>query len=618
MLRRLLNFSLLSTIAVVVAGTSPGTAAEKEDAKAPTMAVFTFGGQITEAPLGDDFLFATSSESFKDLLARLKKVEKDETAKGVVLLVSDVSLGRSQIEEVRQVLHQIKAAGKEVVAHADSMSMGTYLLLSAANRISVVPTGDIWINGLYGESPYLRELLDKLGIKPDYQTCGNYKSAGEMFMRNGPSPAAQENLDWLMDGIFDAYLRLIAEGRNVDVAQVRAWIDHGIYSAEAAKEAGIIDDVQYRQGFVDDLKKKYGDDLVFDKKFGKEKGLEIDFSSPLGILKFYGELLSGPKKKDTKKDAIAIVYVEGVILPGASDPSGFPFLSGGIAYSTPIAKALDKAADDENIKAVVLRVDSPGGSAVASEIILNATKRVAAKKPFVVSMGNVAGSGGYYVACGTQTIFADSTTITGSIGVVSGKFATTNMWNKIGVHWSAVKRGANAGMLASDDVFTEQQRDLMQNWMDEIYGVFKGHVVAVRGEKLSKSIDELAGGRVYTGKQALELGLIDKLGGLDDAIEFAAKEAKLEDYDVRVIPRPKGLMEMLMSDLQGGDTDNKTLSLAVQRISPAPASLIEMALPELKALEPRRLRSVLAALKQMELMQDEHVMTAMPVIDIRD
>ncbi len=618
MIHRIVTFSLLSAMALTSVATAPARGADKSDTKAPVLAVFSFGGSITEAPAGDDFLFATQSESFKDLIARMKKIETDEAVKGVVLMASSTSLGRSQIEEVRAVLEKIKASGKDVVAYADSVSMGSYLLLSSATRVSVVPTGDVWINGIYGESPYLRGLLDKLGVTPDYQTCGDYKSAGEMFMRNGPSPAAQENLDWLMDGIFNAYLELIAQGRKVDVAKVREWIDQGMYSAESAKKVGIIDEVEYRQDFVEGLKKKYGDDVVFEKKYGKKKGSEFDFSSPMGILKFYGELLSGPKKKVSKQDSVAIVYVEGMILPGSGEPSGIPLLTGGMAYSTPIAKALDEAAADDSIKAVVLRVDSPGGSAVASEIILHATRRVAAKKPFVVSMGNVAGSGGYYVACGTQTIFADSTTITGSIGVVSGKFATTQMWDKLGVRWSATKRGANADMLASDRVFSDEQRDLMQGWMDEIYGVFKGHVVAVRGDKLKKPIDELAGGRVYTGKQALELGLVDQLGGLDDALAFVAKEAKLEQYDIRVLPPTKSFIEMLMSDLQDGDSDNKSLSTALHQVVPSRASLLELALPELKGLEPRRLRGVLSSLHQMQLMQHEHVLMTMPLIDVRD
>ena len=291
---------------------------------------------------------------------------------------------------------------------------------------------------------------------------------------------------------------------------------------------------------------------------------------------------------------------------------------GGIAYSTPIAKALDEAAADEKIKAVVLRVDSPGGSAVASEIILNATKRVAAKKPLVVSMGNVAGSGGYYVACGTNTIFADTSTITGSIGVVAGKLATAKMWEKVGINWTPIRRGANAGMLDSGDVFTKEQREVLQGWMDEIYGVFKGHVMAIRGEKLAKPIDELAGGRVYTGKQALALGLVDQLGGLEDAIAFAAKQANVAEYDIRVLPQPKSFIEVLLSDLQDGDQDDKTLSLSLRQLVPGNASLIDAVLPQLRALEPARLPSVLRGLQQLQLLQQEGVLTAMPVLELRD
>jgi protease-4 len=622
-LRRLPVFLLVAALnaalaaATVLAAQPAAAQADDDKDTAPVLGVFTFGGTVTEAPMADDFPFATSTESFKSLLTRLKKISQDESARGVVLLVSGTSLGRSQIEEVRSVLDDIKKAGKRVVAHTDSVSMSSYLLLSSADQISVVPTGDVWINGLYGESLHLRGMLDKLGVKPDYLTCGDYKSAAEMFTRRTPSPEAQENVDWLLDGIFNSYVEMVATARNVEKDQVRQWIDQGVYSAAQAKEAGIIDAVEHRQEFVARLKKDLGEKLAFDKKYGKKKAMTIDLSSPLGILKFYGELLSGPKKSKPSKQSVAIVYVEGMILPGSSDPSGFPLSLGGIAYSTPIAKALDKAAEDDTVKAVVLRVDSPGGSAVASEIILHATKRVAAKKPLVVSMGNVAGSGGYYVACGSQNIFADSTTITGSIGVVGGKFATTDMWNKVGINWSSTKRGANADILASSRVFTDEQRQIVQDWMDHIYDVFKGHVVAIRGDKLKKEIDELAGGRVYTGKQALELGLIDKIGGLEDALAFAASEAGLKEYDVRVLPKPKSFIELLLSDLQDGDSDKKTLSMAIDRLTPR-TSLMDLALPELKGLEPTRVRSVATALMQMQLMQQERVLTAMPVINIRD
>ena len=261
-----------------------------------------------------------------------------------------------------------------------------------------------------------------------------------------------------------------------------------MYTPEQAVQQGIIDRAEHRQDFEAELRKKFGEDVKFDSKYGKKHQTEgLDFSSPLGVFQFWAKLLEGGKKKTTGKDVIGIVYVDGAILPGKPEPSPFGTDSEGYAYSTPIRKALDKIAEDKDVKALVLRVNSPGGSAVASEIILNGTQRVKAKKPFVVSMGNVAGSGGYYVSMGADTIFADATTITASIGVVGGKFATTGMWNKIGITWDSSRRGANAGLLSSDAVFTAVERKKMQSWMNDVYGVFKGHVVAARSSELKEA-----------------------------------------------------------------------------------------------------------------------------------
>ena len=229
----------------------------------------------------------------------------------------------------------------------------------------------------------------------------------------------------------------------------------------------------------------------------------------------------------------------------------------------------------------MLRVDSPGGSALASEIILDATRRVKAKKPFTVSMGNVAGSGGYYVACAADTIFADASTITASIGVVCGKLATSGLYDKLGVTFKSYRRGQNSGMLASGEVFTPAERLKMRSYMDEIYGVFKGHVTAIRGNRLKKPIDDLAGGRVFTGKQALELGLVDRLGTLHDAIKFVADQAKLTDYDVRVVPKPKSFLEQLM---EAGDGDEPRKGLDVLHRP----TLLEIAAPYLRSLDPSR------------------------------
>ena len=582
-----------------------------------TIAVFSFDRPVTEAPAGEDILFGSvGGGTFNDLITRMKKAAKDDDVKAIVLLPEGATLGYGQVEEVRRTMDELRKAGKKIYAHADSLMMRNYVLAAGADSLSVVPEGMLAITGIRSETPYLRGLLDLIGVTPDFMTCGDYKSAGEMFTRSGPSPQAEEMTNWLLTSLFDTSVQLIADGRKAPAEKVREWIDTGLYTAAKAKEAGLIDTVQFRQDLVADLKAAYGEDIKFDHKYGKKKRDEIDLSSPFGALKLWAEILQGPSKKKSTKTAIAIVYVEGAILPGKSEPS--PFSSGGGAYSEPIRKALEKAASDDSIKAVVLRVDSPGGSVTASEIILDATRRVKAKKPLVVSMGNVAGSGGYYVACSSDTIFADAGTITASIGVVSGKFATTNMWNKIGIDWHTTGRGANSGLFSARDIFTPAERQQMRALMDEAYGDFKGHVVAIRGDRLKKDIDELAGGRVFTGRQALELGLVDKIGGLDEAIAHVAKEAKIEKYEIRVLPKPKTFLDVLMADLGTEDEeDTGRLSIA-SALTPRTVSIFHAAMPYLEGLDRERVHAIEAAFQRLGLIEKEGVILAMPPIEICD
>jgi len=584
-------------------------AVEKKAADKVVIPVFRLNGAVGEAPRGEDLFSGAAGESLKTLIERLDKARKDPQVKAVALLVESPGLGPAQLEEVRQALDAIKAAGKEIHVHADGLQTGGYVLVAGANKISLVPTGDLWLTGLYGASPYLRGLLDRVGVRPDFLTCGKYKSAAEMFMRSGPSPEAESMQNWLLDSLYQTDVELIAKGRGKSLAEARLWIDGGPYSATAAKELGLVDAVQFRQDFVADLKAKFGEDAKLDTKYAKKKGPELDLSSPFAGFKLWAEILQGPKKKSSGKDAIAIVYVDGAIALGDAVVSPFGGSEG--AYSTPLRKALDKVAADDKVKAVVLRVNSPGGSATASEIILDATRRVKAKKPFVVSMGDVAGSGGYYVACAADTIYADKSTITGSIGVVGGKFATTELWSKIGVGWKSYARGTNAGLLGGDGGFSDSERQKMQAWMDEIYGIFKGHVVAIRGKRLKKDIDELAGGRVYTGQQALELGLVDRIGSLSDALAHIAGEAKISDYEVRVEPQPKNFLEVIFEDL-GGDREE---GVDIELTSPAARTspLLEATLPLLAGLDPARTSAIRAALVQLDMLGRERVLLAMPV-----
>jgi protease-4 len=567
---------------------------KKGDAVIP---VFKLNSALGES--GSDDGFSLSGEqptTLRDLVAKMKQAATDPAVKAVVLQVEESGFGNAQVEELREAMDRLQKSGKPVFSHADQLDMKGYVLLSGATRLSMVPTADLWILGLHGEAPYIRGLLNLLGVKPDFLTCGNYKSAAEIYLREGPSKEAEEMQNWLLDSMYETDLKLMASGRKVDVAKAREWINQGPYTAERAKAAGIIDAVEHRQDFEKMLQDKYGKKVVFEKKYGKKKSAKMDFSNPFAMFKIMGDLLGDTKKKDSQKSSVAIVYVDGGIDIGSGKVSAFG-ASGASAIE--IRKALYEAANDDSIKAVVLRVDSPGGSAVASEIILDATKRVKAKKPFVVSMGDVAGSGGYYVACAADTIFADASTITGSIGVVGGKLVTTGMWDKIGIHFKEYKRGDNAGMMGSSTVFSPSERTKVQGWMDEVYGVFKGHVTASRGKRLKKPLDELAGGRVYTGQQALELGLVDKIGSMQDAIEFIAAQAKTKDYEIRVVPEPKNFFEKLMEELMGDKEEPNRLV----RLQGAQNSLFDLAQPYLKQLDPARVRSVTRALQQLQVMQ---------------
>lgn len=599
---------------------------KKPASKPPIAAVFGIKGTLLETPIPDDPLFgAVGLESLHSMIARLDKAAADENVKAVVFMLSSPDLNYAQVEELREAMDRVKAGGKKIYAFSDSLDTKSYSLVAGASRISVVPTGDLWITGIYGEQMYLRGMFDLLGVEPDFLTCGAYKSAAEQYTRSGPSAEAKEMYTWLYDGLYEQVLDLIATGRNVPTEKVQEWIKAGLYSAEGGVKAGLIDAAEERLALEQFLRTEYGETLVFDKTYGKPKGLQVDMNNPFALLQVWAQILNGPQTRKLTKDQIAIVYIEGAISLGNPESSPLSLLgSSGGAYSEPLRKALQAAADDPLVKAVVLRVDSPGGSATASDVILRSVNRVKAKKPVIVSMGSVAGSGGYYVACSAQKIYADATTITGSIGVLGGKLGTQKVWNRVGINFQGNERGEKAGMLFSGRKFTDGERVQMQSWMDEIYGVFKGHVIAGRGDKIKQPIDDIAGGRVYTGKQAIAIGLVDEIGTLQDAIEFAATEAKVaKDYELQILPRPTNPLETLFGDLSAGapKKDDKHLELpgGPEGIGVFTGSesiqndtLVQQALPLLKGLDPHRTKLVLQALLHLDQVQQERAVLAMP------
>ena len=465
----------------------------------------------------------------------------------------------------------------------------------------------LWLTGIYGESLYVKDLLDKIGVQADFMHMGDYKSAAEMLTRTEPSAPAEANVNWLLDGYYDSLVRMIAGARNMRAQQVRDLIDQGPYMADEALEKGLIDAIQTRDAFLALVRKEIGRPVKFDNRYGRDEKTTPNLANPLAVFSLLAEMMNPPKKP--QKDAVAVVYVEGAIVPGYGQAS--PFGSVGGAYGGNIRKALETAAADDTVKAVVLRVDSPGGSAEASEMILNATRKVRARKPFVVSMGDTAASGGYYVACAAETIFANEITVTASIGVVGGKLVTADLWDKLGVNWVGYRRGANADIFNSDRPFDDPQRQVLERYMQTVYDVFKGHVAQGRDGKLTQPLDEIAGGRVYTGRQALTLGLVDRIGGLEQAVQYVAAKASLDDYEVRVIPEPQDFITMLMDQYSGKGERPSDISIAAASLfadHPAMAGLLDL----LRRTEPQRARALLQALQRIELIRTEGVVMMMP------
>ena len=609
---------ILSGLWVVspVFGEKPSVAKPAKPPVVPTsVAVFGLGGAVSEGPGGGDLsslLAGTAPESLRSLVSRMDRAGRDKQVAAVALLYNGPVVGSAQLEELVSAVDRLRETGKPVYLLAESMGTGGYVLAAHCAHLRGGPGGELARVGLATESPDIRGLLDWLGVEPDFLTCGEFKSAGEMYMREGPSRNAAAMGDRLLDSQYRTYVDLIASGRNVDREQVRHWIDQGPYTASRARAAGLIDAVEHRREFYDRMRRAHGQTSRLLTRYGLPPRQQVDLSSPLGLIQFYSKLLQGPGRVVNRGDTIARDYLEGPSVGGAMpiSPTG-----GAAASSETLRKTLAVVERDKAIKAVVLRIDSPGGSALASEVILDAIRKVQANKPVIVSMGNVAASGGYYVASYADEILAQPTTITGSIGVVGGKFATTGLWDKLGIKWASRSRGANATLNGTARVFTDDQRDRVQEQMDEIYGTFKRHVVDGRGKKLKKPIEQIAGGRVYTGRQALELGLGVRMGGQVDAIAAAAKRAGIRKYTIREYPESQGLFDSLMGTRQ---SDRARPLVGRRRGRREGVRLLDRVVPLLGTLEPQRAEAIRRIVGHLERLQHERVFLLAPEIRIDD
>lgn len=508
--------------------------------------------------------FGEISLDLRETIKRLEKAAKDKTVAGMVLDIQSPAIGRGKIEELRGAIGRFRASGKKVYATLDSAMPADYLIACACDEIVMPESGELMLPGVHAEAMFYKGLLAKVGVEADFIHIGAYKGAAEPYTREGFSEPVRENMNSIVDSIYDEMVTTIVKTRPLSIAQAKAAIDTGMISARHAKEMGLIDRVAYPDTLRKDLADKYdANSLVLVKNYGK-KEVDTDFSGPMGLVKLMQTMMGGgTTSTESRGKKIAVIYAVGPIMSGKSQSDLFGDSTMG---STTIIEALRKANEDKQVVAIVLRVDSPGGSALASDLIWHETQVI--KKPIVASMGDVAGSGGYYISMGADKIIAAPGTITGSIGVVGGKMALSGLYNKLGITTETIERGKNSGMLSSSGKFTDSQRDVIKKSMEDIYGQFTEK--AAKGRKMPvEKLRELAGGRIYTGQQAKENGLVDDLGTLHDAVNEAKKLAGLEadaDVKIEVLPEPASFFESLFGDLEA--EKEARIGNAVEQLSP--------------------------------------------------
>ena len=454
------------------------------------------------------------SVGLSDIINAIEKSKTDDNIKGISILNNESDLGIAQRKALRDALEDFKKSGKFVMAYANSYSQKEYYLNSVANTVYLNPVGDFDFKGLSAELMFFKDLQDKTGIQMEVIRHGKYKSAVEPFLDNKMSDANREQTLALLNSIWSSILNDISKSRNIPAAKLNE-IANGLLARtpEMAKAEKLVDVVAYEDIYHDAIRKI----LKVEKDEDYNKIDLVDYTKKITTTSEFTE----------SKDKIAIIYAQGTIMSGEGNVSTIGEKS--------MRRSLIEARKDDNVKAIVLRIDSPGGNALTSDLIwreIEVTKKV---KPVVVSMGNYAASGGYYIACNANKIFAENNTITGSIGVFGVLPNFTQLATKIGIHTEQVKTNENASEYSPFLPMDEKFKAVTLEGVEHVYKTFVTHVA--EGRKMTfAQVDAIAQGRVWTGSQALKIGLVDKIGGLDDAIREAATLGKTKDYSTQNFP----------------------------------------------------------------------------------
>ncbi|MFO0424708.1 MAG: S49 family peptidase [Planctomycetia bacterium] len=551
-------FPLLSLVAVLLfavpGGAEPAAVAEPtaepaakpaaKPAKKKATAVIahvSLAGKLPDG-VGQGGLLADVSPHLHRIVERLDKAAEDSRVKGVLLSIESPDLGRARAEELRAAIARVRKAGKPVAAHLVGSAPVHYLVALACDSITMPPAATLEIAGVRAEVTFFKGMLDKLGVEAEILQVGEFKGAGEPLTRTSMSPQLRAQYENFIGDLFEQLVERVAADRGLAAEKVRELVDIGVFTPEAAREAKLIDAVGYEDEVAAALAAKVKlDDPKIARDYAERK-VDNDFSGLGGLVKL-AELLSGQSKPAPAGNGkqIAIVHVTGEIKEGKGTDD---LLAGGSAGSDTVIEAIRDAAKDEQVAAIVLRIDSPGGSALASDLIWREAQRT--KKPVVASLSDTAASGGYYIAVG------------GAL-------------ERYGVHTDVVSKGRNAGWLSMQTPFTADEREAFLGTMKDVYRLFTTKVA--EGRKLDiEKMPALAEGRVYTGRMAKEAGLVDRLGTLDDAIDEAKQLAGIEDdeeIERVLLPEPRGLFDDLFG-MDGLPTAPAAEALVLAGLGKAP------------------------------------------------
>ena len=517
---------VLGGLAYFVQSQSLSSSTRRSDASSHVLSM-SFQGSFAENP-PPTFQLAFAGDSAPTFPAIIRAMDRAADAPGlttVFVRIGATDLGWARARELRQALRRIRTKGKKVTAFLEDSGNMEYYLASAADEIVALPEAILQIHGLSAEVMFLKGAFDKFGVEAQFVAMGKYKNAPNQFTEKKFTRAHREQMESLVGGLYHEYISSVATSRSKPEEEIEALISAGPYDSSSALDAGLVDRLDYPDEALDAA--------------GSTHRYLADFRDQAGAF-------------DTRPK-VALIFVDGEILSGESQDAGFG--SGAVAGSDTIAKALRSAADDDAVKAVVLRVNSPGGSGSASDMIAREVENTVARKPVIVSMGDYGASGGYYVSAPASAIVADPTTITGSIGVFFGKFVLKGLFEKLGVTHDYVDFGGGGSFASASRRWTAEDQAKAEGLASRFYDRFLSLVAENRHMDVD-SVHEIAQGRVWTGAEAKGVGLVDELGGFDRAVSLAKDKAKIvagQDVSVVIFPTPKSAFDRFFEEADGWD-----------------------------------------------------------------